>query len=67
MGVPDGLRAALADRYALEPLLRMPYYLSPAWLRIDPTFDPVRNQPRFKKLGENESTVDGPVEIIGQA
>ena len=22
----------------LEPLLKMPYYLSPAWLRIDPTF-----------------------------
>ena len=50
MGVPDGLRAALADRYALEPRLRMPYYRSPAWLRIDPTFDPIRNQPWFKKL-----------------
>ncbi|MGH7511429.1 MAG: TPR end-of-group domain-containing protein [Gemmatimonadales bacterium] len=36
----------------LEPLLRIPYYLSPGWLRIDPTFDPVRNNPRFKKLVE---------------
>ncbi|MGH7535183.1 MAG: tetratricopeptide repeat protein, partial [Gemmatimonadales bacterium] len=34
----------------LEPLLRIPYYLSPAWLRIDPTFDPIREQPRFKRL-----------------
>jgi tetratricopeptide (TPR) repeat protein len=36
----------------LEPLLRMPYYLSPGWLRIDPTFDPVRKNPRFRKLVE---------------
>lgn len=34
----------------LEPLLKIPYYLSPAWLRIDPSFDPVRKNPRFMKL-----------------
>jgi eukaryotic-like serine/threonine-protein kinase len=34
----------------LEPLLRIPYYLSPGWLRIDPTFDSLRNNPRFVKL-----------------
>jgi DNA-binding SARP family transcriptional activator/TolB-like protein len=34
----------------LEPLLRVPYYLSPGWLRIDPTFDPLRKHPRFQQL-----------------
>jgi TolB-like protein len=36
----------------LESLLRIPYYLSPGWLRIDPTFDPLRKHPRFRKLVE---------------
>jgi len=34
----------------LEPLLKVPFYLSPGWLRIDPTFDPVRKNPRFQTL-----------------
>jgi serine/threonine-protein kinase len=34
----------------LEPLLRIPYYLSPGWLKIDPTFDPLRKHPRFQRL-----------------
>jgi hypothetical protein len=39
---------AALDR--LEPLLRIPYFLSPAWLRIDPTFAPLRNHSRFRRL-----------------
>jgi tetratricopeptide (TPR) repeat protein len=34
----------------LEPLLKIPYYLSPGWLKIDPTFDPLRDHPRFRRL-----------------
>jgi tetratricopeptide (TPR) repeat protein len=36
----------------LEALLDRPYFLSPGWLRIDPTFDRLRSHPRFKKLVE---------------
>jgi tetratricopeptide (TPR) repeat protein len=34
---------------ALEPLMHR-YILSPAWLRIDPNFDPLRGHPRFRRL-----------------
>jgi TolB-like protein/Tfp pilus assembly protein PilF len=34
----------------LESLLKMPYYLSPGWLKIDPTFDALRGNPRFERL-----------------
>ena len=36
----------------LEPLLKIPYYLSPGWLRIDPTFAPLRGNPRFDRLAD---------------
>jgi serine/threonine-protein kinase len=38
----------------LEPLLKVPYRLSPGWLRIDPTFDPLRKNPRFKAVSSEQ-------------
>jgi serine/threonine-protein kinase len=34
----------------LEPLLKIPYYLSPGWLKIDPNFAPLRGNQRFERL-----------------
>jgi serine/threonine-protein kinase len=34
----------------LEQMLSRPYYLSPGWLRVDPTFASLKGNPRFERL-----------------
>jgi len=36
----------------LEPLLEIPFYVSPGWLRVDPAFAPLRGHPRFERMAE---------------
>ncbi|HTR02287.1 MAG TPA: protein kinase [Thermoanaerobaculia bacterium] len=44
VGEPD----AAVDQ--LEAVLKVPFYMSKAWLRIDPNYDSLRSNPRFQKL-----------------
>jgi tetratricopeptide (TPR) repeat protein len=40
----------------LEKLLARPYFLTRAWLRIDPSFAPLKGYPRFERLMASGST-----------
>ena len=37
----------------LERILKSPFYVTPAWLKVDPTWDSLRKNPRFQKLVES--------------
>jgi hypothetical protein len=48
--------AGQADRAidVLEPLLAIPTWVTPAELRVDPIWEPLRGNPRFRKLAGME-------------
>ena len=35
---------------ALETLVKVPYHITPGWLRVDPTWKPLKGNPRFERL-----------------
>src|SRR5574338_252483 len=41
----------------LEQLVRIPYLLTPAWIRIDPTFAPLEGNPRFERILQSTPSV----------
>ena len=44
----------------LEPLLEGRYRVTPALLRLDPSWDPIRKDPRFMKLSLEDDDASAP-------
>ena len=44
----------------LEPLLTVPYWLTPEWLKLESTFDPLEGRPRFERLIAGTTTLEHP-------